>query len=304
MSDGYLEISLAVPAEYADEAALRLRDLAPEGVVIEPPVVPLGPDEGVRFEPWRPALLRLYWPLDERLAERRRRLALLVAALPFAPETRERLVREEDWAESWKAFFRVEHIGRRLVIRPTWRDYTPREDELVIDLDPGMAFGTGQHATTRLCLAALENLVDANMDVLDLGCGSGVLALASARLGCRAVLALDIEPVAVATTRANAALNGLQGVIRAEQGSLDDSWPLPSPPLHVADLLVANINATVLVALAPALAAALRRGGRFLGSGIIEPRLDEVLLAFAAAGLRLDQISAEADWRAVIASQP
>lgn len=300
MTNGYIEIAFVVAGERAADLAEHLQVVAPGGITLEEPYLLLGPDEGVRLEPWRPSVIKLYLPIDESLHERRQRLSAELARLPFEPELYERTVRDEDWAQSWKQFFQVEHVGSRLVIRPTWREYSPRADEVVLDLDPGMAFGTGQHATTRLCLVALEELIRPGMDVLDLGCGSGILSLAAAKLGARSVLGLDIEPVAVEATRANALLNAVAGKVHAERGSLDDAWPLATPRVGFADLIVANVNARAITDLAPAIVAALRAGGRFIGSGIIGERLDEPLLALAAAGLRVERLLMEGDWRAVI----
>ena len=282
----------------------RLHDLAPGGVSIEEPYVPLGPEEGARLEHWRPTIVRLYLPVDDRLAARRQRLRSELAALPFQVALSERDVREEDWAQSWKEFFQVERVGKRIVIRPSWRSYKPKPGEVVLDLDPGMAFGTGQHPTTRLCLAALEELVRPGMDLLDVGCGSGILAVAAAKLGCTSVLALDIDPVAIIATRDNAQRNGVNARLRSERGSLGDAWPLAEPPIAMADLMVANISAGVIAGLAPELTAAMRPGGVFIGSGIIGDRTDEVLMALAAAGLSTEQIRADGDWRAVIARRP
>jgi ribosomal protein L11 methyltransferase len=248
--------------------------------------------------------VKLYLPVDERLGDRRRQLNAELAALPFSVTLVERDVHQEDWAESWKEFFQVERAGTRIVIRPSWRSYEPMPDEVVLDLDPGMAFGTGQHPTTRLCLAALEELIGPGMDLLDLGCGSGILSVAAAKLGCGRVVALDIEAVAVDATRANAKANGLGSAIRCERGSLGDAWPFPDPPDVSADLVVANISAAALVRLANEIAAALRPAGVFIGSGIIGERTDEVLVALAAAGLLTEDIRAEGDWRAVIARKP
>ncbi|MGI8554008.1 MAG: 50S ribosomal protein L11 methyltransferase [Dehalococcoidia bacterium] len=343
MSD-WTEISLAVPGERVEELTERLGSVASGGIAIEEPYALLGPDEGVRLESWRPTVLKLYFPSDDTREERRRQLAEILTSLPFAPELHERPVREEDWAQSWKQFFQVEHVGRSLVICPTWRSYTAGPGEVILDLDPGMAFGTGQHPTTRLCLQALESIIaphhtprsdiqnktsESGMDrestltmlstadhldphtrnsepgawsVLDLGCGSGILALAAGKLGCGRVLALDIEQLAVDATRSNAVLNGVAGSIRAERGSLGDAWPLDRPPDGSMDLIVANISARTIVDLAAAISAALRPNGQLVGSGIIAERLDEVLVALAAAALTVTQILRDGDWRAVIAN--
>ncbi|HZU75150.1 MAG TPA: 50S ribosomal protein L11 methyltransferase, partial [Dehalococcoidia bacterium] len=137
----WIEITVSVPGEHVEPLCAALEGVAPGGFSIEEPVVPLGPEEGVRREPWRPTRVRLYLPDDAHLAARRARLRRAVARLDFPLEVAERRVREEDWAESWKEFFQIERIGARLVIRPAWRSYTPAAGEVVIDLDPGMAFG-------------------------------------------------------------------------------------------------------------------------------------------------------------------
>jgi len=249
-------------------------------------------------------MVRVYLPQDSNLEPRRQAIERAVASVPFEIELSERIVQEEDWAESWKQFFQVQRVGRRIVIRPTWRRYHAQPGEIVLNLDPGMAFGTGQHPTTRLCLRALEDLAGRGCDLLDLGCGSGILSLAAAKLGCRHVLALDVEEIAVAATRSNARLNGVSSVVQTEQGSLGAAWPFDHEPLAIADLIVANISATVLVDLATNIAPALRPGGTFAGSGVVAERTDEVLLALASAGLRTERIDADAGWRAIIARRP
>lgn len=305
MTDGcWTEIAVSVPFDRADAAADVLRDLAPGGIAIQEPYVPLDPEEGVRLESWRPAVLTLYLPVDASFAERRRLLAERLSTLPEVLAVNERPLREQDWAQSWKEFFQVEHVGRRIVVRPTWRDYSPRPNEIVIDLDPGMAFGTGQHPTTRLCLRALEDLVQPGIDLLDLGCGSGILALAAARLGCRSVLALDVEPVAVEAARGNVRQNHLEQTIQVERGSLGNAWPLATPAIEFCDLLVANIHSAAIGALGAPIATALRPGARFIGSGIVDTRIDEALVGLAAGGLRIEEIQTEGDWRAIIARRP
>ena len=216
-------------------------------------------------------------------------------------QVRERPVQAEDWAESWKQYYQVERAGRHLVIRPSWREYQPLEGDVLIELDPGMAFGTGQHPTTRLCLAALEDLLAGGAHVLDLGCGSGILAVAAIKLGADRVWALDIETTTVDATCENATRNDAGDRVLCERGSLGDAWPFGEEQRGRFDLVVANISATVLAALAGNIAGALRPAGIFIGSGIIAERLDEVLVAGAAAGLRFHEIRAEGDWRAVIA---
>jgi ribosomal protein L11 methyltransferase len=201
-------------------------------------------------------------------------------------------VLEADWANAWKQHFPVLRIGRRIVIRPTWRRHRREPGDVVIALDPGMAFGTGLHPTTRLCLAALESMADRGIpiaEVLDVGSGSGILSIAAARLGAGDVLAVDVDELAVDATRANAKRNGLARRVRARQGSS----PSGEGPF---DIVLANLIASVLIALADGLVADTRPGGTLLASGIFENRETEVAAAFTSRGLSIANRWAEGDW--------
>jgi ribosomal protein L11 methyltransferase len=169
---------------------------------------------------------------------------------------------------------------------------------VVVTLDPGMAFGTGQHETTRMCLEALERAVRRGARVLDAGCGSGILAIAAAKLGAREVLAIDVDADCVRITGENARLNGVEAIVRARRGSLGDAWPFDEPPAAF-DVVVANIIARVIVDLSPDLAAALAAGGRLIVSGVIGEREREVCDALTSAGLRIDVVRAMGDWRCI-----
>ena len=320
----WCEISAATPVEQAELVAEVLRTVAPAGVAIEDPLTPLGPEEGVRLDRRRPSLVKAYLPVDDGLGERLDRLDAAFAALGLRPELRTRTVREEEWADAWKEYFHVERVGRRIVVRPSWRAYSPRPGDVLIELDPGMAFGTGQHPTTRMCLELLEREVQPGMFVLDVGTGSGILSLAALKLGAARCLALDIDPQAVQVARENAGRNGVADVVRVELGSLGDLTPCPpslkgrgaveaSPrngaepearfaPCNV-DLAVANITAAAVAALAPACAAALRPGARLIGSGIVAERTDDVRAALRRAGFTVGEVRADGEWRAVVAER-
>jgi ribosomal protein L11 methyltransferase len=187
------------------------------------------------------------------------------------------------------------------VIRPTWRRHRAEGDEVVIALDPGMAFGTGLHPTTRLCLIALEELAGrgrlAGARVLDVGAGSGILSIAAARLGARDVLAVDVDPIAVEATQANARRNQCSRLIRARLGTVPTGEP-------EVDLVVANLIASLLVRLAPELSASVRPGGSWLASGIFRDREPEVRAAFDAVGLATEDRWAEEDWVALAGRRP
>jgi ribosomal protein L11 methyltransferase len=296
----WLELAAEAATEQVEALCAALGEVVPDGASIEAPVVPLGPEEGVRREPWRPSTVRVYLPCDVHLAERRAAARAAVAALPFTVVLREHTVHEEDWANAWKQFFQVERIGGRLVVRPAWREYSAQPGDVVLQLDPGMAFGTGQHETTRMCLIAAQELVRPGMRVLDLGCGSGILGIAAALLGAGDVIAVDSEPFAVEAARANARCNGVEARLRVAEGSLDRRWPFGAPPAAAFDLVLANIHAAAVIALAPRLHAALRPGGTLVASGIIAERLDGVAAALAAAGFVAPAACAAGEWRTVI----
>lgn len=267
-------------------------------------------DEGLaaRVDPARPATVRGYVSgLDagaarSAVAQVERELGHLQAfGLRPIGDVRTRVVHEEDWAEAWKEHFPVLRVGRRLVIRPTWREYSPEPEDVVISLDPGMAFGTGLHPTTRLCLAGIEawaetGLVD-GAAVLDVGCGSAILGIGAALLGAREVLGVDTDPVAVQAAQANAARNEFRGTLAARRGSL----PLAEP--REFDLVLANLVAGVLLELAIELREVVRPGGRLLASGIFVDREGEVASAFESAGLHVVRRSSEGDWVALEAAR-
>ncbi|MSQ61742.1 MAG: 50S ribosomal protein L11 methyltransferase [Dehalococcoidia bacterium] len=294
------EISARIPARLADAAADRLSSIAGGAVAIDLPFTQEQLEDAPVLREDAEATVRVYVPATSGRAEREalRRRANRVLA-PLAARVHLRRVGEHDWAESWKRHFPVQRIGRRLVIRPVWLAYAAAPDDVVIDLDPGIAFGTGDHPTTRGCLECAERLVAPGITVLDLGCGSGILSIAAAKLGAAGVWALDIDPFAADAARANVALNGLDARIRVVRGSLGNAAPAGLPPQF--DLILANIASGPLSALAPALAGALAPGGAIVASGIIAERMPLVVDAFARAGLAVEETIAEGEWRTLVA---
>ena len=296
-----MEASVRVPPADAEAVAALLGDLAAGGAVIEPAI---RASDSANFEYQlldAPGVVRACFPAPLEAPARRalrRRLASLPLSAPL-PRLRYTEVVERDWAEEWKRFFDVVHVGRRLVIRPSWQAYEPAAGEIMIELDPGRAFGTGQHATTRLCLEALERRLRPGADVIDVGAGSGILAIAAARLGAGSVRALDIDGEAVAVARENVQRNGVDEVVRVDVGSL----PAGAAERSV-DLVVANISSPALVTLAPEVARALRPGGVLIGSGFIDANAAEVEAATSAAGLASLRIEADGEWRCIVARAP
>ncbi len=213
------------------------------------------------------------------------------------PQPQIHFLAETDWAEAWKSSYQVFRIGRRLVIKPTWRDYSAQPGDIVIALDPGMAFGSGLHPTTRLCLEALEDHICPGARVLDVGTGSGILAIAAARLGASRVLAVDTDPLAVRIAQENIVLNQVQAVVDARQGTVPTSHLRPPG----ADLVLANILAETIVELAPALAASLAPEATLIAGGIITDRKDAVAASLMGNGLSILDERVDGDWIILIA---
>lgn len=206
-------------------------------------------------------------------------------------------VDEEDWAHAWKRFWKPQRIGRHIVVKPTWETFVPEPDDIVIELDPGMAFGTGTHATTRMCLEWLEQLVEAGQRVLDVGTGSGILVVTALRLGAGEALGIDNDPVAVRTARENIVLNGVADRARIAEGDLIDAVM----EHERFELVIANIVADAIIALAPQVIPYLSEGGAFVASGIIIERVSEVRVALDAAGLVEQEWRPDGEWASVCA---
>lgn len=224
------------------------------------------------------------------------------------PEPQIRILREEDWAHAWKKFYKPLRVGKRVVLKPSWEEFAPLPNDIVIELDPGMAFGTGLHPTTRLCLVCLEELVRPGDAILDLGTGSGVLAIAAAKLGATSILATDIDPIAVAVTHENAERNGL--VVGPDAGFAVQLGSVPAGMANRFPLIVANILAEVLVKLFdaeygnPPLAEPLAPGGHIILSGIIDYRADIVVAAAERHGFQIVDRKQEGDWVTLVARKP
>lgn len=214
-----------------------------------------------------------------------------------------RTVDDEDWANSWKKSYKPLPIGERLLIRPSWEeDYDPGE-RTVLSIDPGMAFGTGTHETTRMCLEAVERCELKGVHALDLGCGSGILAISALLLGAEDALLVDIDPITSSIVCENAALNGI-GEDRCKiiiGDALSDEAIRNEVLSRKYGLITANIVASVIIALAPVVAGSLGSGGTFICSGIIAERLDEVVSALEQNGLCAADIYADGEWREITA---
>jgi ribosomal protein L11 methyltransferase len=224
------------------------------------------------------------------------------------PELQIRPVREEDWANAWKKFYKPLRIGQRVVLKPSWEEWEAQPGDLIVQLDPGMAFGTGMHPTTRLCIAALEEVVRPGDAVLDIGTGSGVLAIVAALLGASEILATDIDGLAVQVARENARLNGL--TVDDGTGLIIRQESVPAGAAGHFRIIVANILAEVLVGLFDGkygntpLAEPLTPGGLLILSGILDDRVGLVLAAAERCGLVLVDRKQEGDWVALVVARP
>lgn len=291
----WLEISTRAEAETVEAIAEVFQQWG-RGVAIEEPFV-AEPDETYRIDYTQPVKITTYLPLDEDAEEHRQRLEDALHWLgrlrPIEPLTVRELA-EADWENAWKRYFFVRHVGKRLVIVPSWRRYQPKPGEVVLDLDPGMAFGTGVHPTTRLCMHLLERHLTPGARVLDLGTGSGILAIAAAKLGAARVRAIDLDATAARVAGENVARNGVDGCVRVEQGGL--ARVEAGEKFH---LIVANINLRVIRAILDDLTGHLAPGGVAILSGVLREHEPTLRAAIAEAGLALRERRREGDWLAL-----
>ena len=322
----WLELSVDVEPEAVESVSELLAQHGYNGgVVVDQPIIPGADGPEYSFDTSRPVTVRTYLALDERAEETRQRIEQALwhfGQMRAVGPLSVRQLEEEDWANAWKQHYTIQRLGARTVIVPSWLEYEPQPGDIVLRLGPGMAFGTGLHPTTQLCIGFIEQYIKPGMQVLDLGCGSGILAIAAARLGAT-VLALDTDAIAVAAARENVARNDVADQVSVAEGSLGsgaalDHWlggSFVSSPLSVApngkqrttdnglltfDVIVANIIARVLSALAADMAGALTSDGTLIASGIIADREHEVGAAFSMAGLTPLERRQEGDWVALV----
>ena len=255
------------------------------------------PQEGV--------IVKAYLPVSSFLAENVKEIKLAINNLKKfninlgANEVSLSEVDEEDWSTAWKQYYHPVKISNRFTIVPTWENYEPVEsDELMIELDPGMAFGTGTHPTTVMSLQALEKHVQQGMYVTDVGTGSGVLAIGASMLGANHVHALDLDPIAVRSAKENIALNKIGGTIDVVEGDLLDTVKEP------ADIVVANILAEIIMTFTDDAYTVVKPGGLFITSGIIETKKEDVKQSLTNAGFIIDEVMMMEDWVTIVSRKP
>ncbi|MDV2883928.1 50S ribosomal protein L11 methyltransferase [Alkalihalophilus pseudofirmus] len=306
------EFSIHTTEEAVEPVCNILHEAGASGVVIEDPI-DLIKDWGVHYGeiyqlspddyPEDGVIVKAYFPVNSFLLETIDEVKASINGLTTYEIDLGRNsvqlaeVNEEDWATAWKKYYKPVKISKSITITPTWEDYTPTEDEMIIELDPGMAFGTGTHPTTVLCIQALESVMQGGEEVIDVGTGSGVLSIAAAKLGAKRVIGLDLDQVAVDSAALNVELNQVHDTVTVRQGNLleqiDGSY----------DLVVANILAEVIVQFVQDAAAILKPGGAFITSGIIKRKKQEVKDSLVSAGFTIDEVIEMDDWVAIIASK-
>lgn len=236
----------------------------------------------------------VYISADRDAAEEEREIKRMLTAAGIPAEICTYTVNEDDWADCWKKYYHPIKTGKRIVIVPVWEEYTPAEGELVVLMDPGMAFGTGTHETTRLCAALLEKYTESGARMLDVGCGSGILAICAAKLGASECFACDIDPAAVRIAGENVVLNGVEDIVGTAMSDLLADVPKEGG----YDVVCANIVADIIIRMSADVGGFVADGGTVLVSGIILERCSEVRAAMSKAGFREDSFLEENGWYA------
>jgi len=293
-----IEFSIRTPSEYVEPLSELFRRFGEQGVAIELDGG-YNPDEGESPAPDAWVTLRTYLPIDDKLPKRRAGIdagVRLVALVASVGELQERSIEESEWRDAYKRHLKSLTIGDRLMV-PSWDEPTDIGSRKVIRLDPGLAFGTGHHPTTAMCLKLVEEFVRPGASVLDVGCGSGILSIAAAKLGAGSVLGFDVETDAVTAAGRNCIENEVEGVVTVVEGTFqtgagDGEY----------DLVLANISAKVIIGNAEHFARAMKPRGAIVFSGVLAERGDEVNVALIAAGLAVSEVRQEGDWLAICAA--
>lgn len=295
----WLELSVAANAESVESVSeLMGRYGYNNGVVIEEPYRQDEDGENFEIDPTRPVIVRTFVADDASGRELKAAIEQglwHLRQIGVVGELSESRTESEDWANSWKEHFHVLRLGRRFVVRPTWRDYEPRPDDLVIDLDPGMAFGTGSHPSTEMCLRLMEDLEFAGRSVLDVGAGSGILSVGAVLLGAQRVDAVEIDEYAAKALASNVELNGMTDRIPVIVGDIAEVLPEGA----VYEVVLANLIARILIENVENITRRVSPGGVIVASGIIEEREAEVLAAYEQHGFVPDERKQTNDWIAL-----
>lgn len=206
-------------------------------------------------------------------------------------------VDENDWANSWKKYYKPTLVGERILIKPSWEDYEKKNSEIIIELDPGMAFGTGTHETTNMCIEELEKYTKKESTIFDIGCGSGILSIVGSKLGAKEVIGVDLDPAAVKVARENVLINKEEKTVKIEHGDLVDVLD------HRADIVVANIIADVIIFLSSQVEKFMKDDAIFIASGIILDKIDDVKEALEKNGFEILNVRTKGEWSAIVSKK-
>jgi len=296
---GWIEVSVEANAESVEAVSeLLARYGYNEGVAIEEPYRQDEDGDNLEIDPTRPVTVRTWLAADATLNEQRSAIEQglwHLSRIGGVGEATYTERAEEDWANNWKEHFPILRIGKRFVVRPSWREYEPKPDDLVIHLDPGMAFGTGLHPSTEMCMVLMEDLDLTGLDTLDVGAGSGILSIGAIRAGAASAVAVEIDSVAVRSLIENVALNEMEDRITVVDGDIKAALS----PEQTYPVVFANLIARILADNAAAIAQHVASPGVVIASGIIEEREQMVLDAFSALGFSVTDRRQARDWVAL-----
>ena len=293
----WLELSLITPSEYVEPLSLIFHRYG-HGGVAEETEVDYNPDEGEVMPDNPNVILRTYIPINEFTESRKQEIQIAVALISKIADLsplKEQIIQNNDWMNYWKNHFPMLKIGR-IIICPSWIQHAAEKDEVVIELDPGMAFGKGHHPTTKMCILEIEKLFNAGtrQRVLDIGTGSGILAMVAATLGAKSVLGIDTDPLAVTAALLNVKTNKLKDKIEIIQGTTE------SNNLSQYDLVVANLYSKVIIEIGHSIMSKIDRNGVVILSGIMKDKLEEVIISLRTYNFVLDHYLTEGDWAVAV----
>ena len=310
MDGTWIEVRVITKSEALEPISGIFYSLDCKGVAIEDPEDILGREQGpltwdfadinVLEHKGKVAVVKAYFAEEDNIEdvlqyvnERLTELKEMGLDLGEAKVEHEKMY-EEDWANTWKQYYKPSKVGEKIVVKPIWEEYEAKDGELVVDLDPGMAFGTGTHETTRMCIQALERYVKEESTVFDVGCGSGILAIAAAKLGAKLDVGVDLDPVAVESSIENVGYNNLKN-IEILHGNLVEVID------GKADIVVANILAEIICILTDDVKRVLKDSGVFITSGIIHDRVDMVCEKLEATGFEVIEKNRDGEWNCIVA---
>ena len=305
----WIEVSIKTTTEAVEAVANVLYDAGVSGVVIEDPydIILVNSDEKAwdyvdesLIDLEQGAIVKGYIPESSDLVEKIDLIKQSISTLPEfglnigTGEVSTLEVNEEDWSTSWKKYYKPTKIGKDIVIKPTWEQYEAQEGEIIIEMDPGMAFGTGTHETTMMCVQQLEERISKESTVFDIGCGSGILSIVAAKLGAQKVIGVDFDEVAVNVAKKNVIENKVDDAVEIRHGNLMDVVK------EKADIVVANIIADIIILLSKDIKGFLNSDGLFIASGIILDKIDEVKKNLAVNGLEVIQVETLGEWAVIV----